>query len=644
MLKKRKQNKLGVNKVLTLLLIPIIIISFTSVRVSGAQKLESQEVRSFMDGVFASQLQSYHVPGAVISVVKNEEIVFTSGYGYADVENRVPVSAEKTLFRTGSVSKLFVWTAVMQLVEQEKIDLNADINTYLTKFKIPKNFEEPVTMLNLMNHNAGFEERAIGESVGSAEDIKPLEEYLINHMPARVRAPGLLTAYSNYGASLAGYIVSQVSGMSYEEYIEKNILNPLNMNHSTFEQPLPSNLQSNMAVGYSFEGGKYKAHNFEWKQSSPAGAMSATGTDMANFMIAMLNKGSFQDKRILQENTATKMQKQSFTNDTRVNGIAHGFMVSNINGQRTISHGGDIFQFHSSLVLLPEQKVGIFVAYNGADGMAAVNNTITSFMDHYYPNIKTSPEVSSNLKDDVSQYVGTYIPARHEYTTLGEIVGLMQSITVKKMEPNKIKVTLGFPSQITANYIEIEHGVFKSQDVNPLIYGDIVFKTDSNGNMKYQFQKNNPTTAYIKLPWYAEPGVTVTILGVSLLMFLIILISALISYWGKLHINADESVMERRAIITSKIISALSIIFLFGFSFIFSRQETVFGLPGWSNIIFLLPYIIALLAVCMVIFTVLAWKKQYWSITGRIYYTIITLTSMSFVWWMIYWNLWVFKV
>lgn len=378
-----KNDKIVVFRILVVLLVFITFTLSTCRVVFSENNIEPNESKALMDRIIPLHQKDYHLPGAVVILVKDGEIVLSEGYGYADIEKERLVSVDETLFRVGSVSKLFVWTSVMQLVEQGKIDLNEDINVYLTKFKIPDKLGKPITMLNLMNHNAGFEERAIGESVGSPDDIKPLDQYLIEHMPERVRPPGVFAAYSNYGASLAGYVVSQVSGMAYEEYIQQNIFDLLDMKHSTFMQPLPANLQQNMAVGYSYKNGDYIPHDFEWKQSSPAGAMSATGGDMAKFMISMLNKGSFQGERILEESTAIKMQERSFTNDSRVNGIAHGFMESSMNGQHMILHGGDIFQFHTSLVLLPEENVGLYIAFNGAGGMEAVNNVITEFMDHY---------------------------------------------------------------------------------------------------------------------------------------------------------------------------------------------------------------------------------------------------------------------
>ena len=432
--------------------------------------------------------------------------------------------------------------------------------------------------------------------------------------------------------------------MPFEQYIEKYILEPLDMNHSTFLQPLPANLQSDMAIGYSYDGKRYMAHDFEWKQSAPAGAMSATAADMAKFMIAMLNKGSYKDKRILQESTVEEMQKESFTNDSRVNGIAHGFMEADFNGQRCLFHNGDIFQFHTSHVLLPQQNVGIYVAFNGAQGMWAVNDMIVAFMDYYYPTNKDMLSPPGNLSQDVSKYEGTYMPLRHEYTTMGKLVGLTQSITVKQTGSNRIKVSLGFPAQLSAYYVQTDTDRFRSEDFPPLIYGDIVFGTDSKGNALYQFQENNPTTAYIKLPWYGEPWFTVSILVSSMILFIIILISMPVRIWRNLRIKRKSIPMERRAVFTSCLLGILSLAFTIGFGLIFSRQDTVFGLPSWSMMIFILPYFIALLAVSMVTFTILAWKRMYWNILGRIGYTASTVISLSFVWWIYFWNLWVFKV
>src|SRR5579884_410187 len=268
--------------------IPALAASATPYRAPADSVIDPNDLETFLDGIMAAQMQDDHIPGATIPVVQNGHFLLASGYGEADVQQGKPVSPATTLFRIGSVSKLFTWTAVMQLAEEGKVDLHADVNTYLKTFKIPATFSQPITLANLLTHTAGFEDRTTGIFVPSAQALQPLGSWLATHMPARVYPPGVVTAYSNYGAALAGYIVEQVSGMPFDQYIEQHLFKPLHMNQSTFRQQLPPNLVSNMSQGYTFVNGVYRADPFEDVQVWPAGAMSTTADDMANFMIAQL--------------------------------------------------------------------------------------------------------------------------------------------------------------------------------------------------------------------------------------------------------------------------------------------------------------------------------------------------------------------
>ncbi len=601
--------------------------------------LDSADLEAFFDGVIAAQFDAYHLPGATISVVQNGSLIFARGYGYANIEQRTPVVADKTLFRPGSVSKLFVWTAVMQLVEQGKLDLNADINTYLTDFKIPSTYPQPITLANLMTHTPGFEDQGLGTFVRSAQDLKPLGEYLATHMPARVRPPGELTAYSNYGASLAGYIVSQVSGMPFDRYVEEHIFKPLGMNNSTFSQPLPPDLAPDMAVGYTYVNGAHQPHDFEWVQSEPAGAMTTTATDLANFMIAHLQNGRFGNTSILQEATAQEMHQQSFTNGPHVNGFAHGFMVATINNQHIIWHAGDTLYFHSALVLLPEHNVGFFVSYNGATGSLAALNTVRAFMDHYFPAPQPVPSTPAGLADNVTRYTGAYLPARSGYTTPEKALGIFQSITVAPADTQHLVVSLGTPAQLVLRYVEVEPSVFRSSDVPPSVFGDLVFRADDQGRIRYLLWQNNPTTAYIKSPWYAEPGLNLILLGICVLLFLSVIIWAPVSFWMRRHFREHNPYPVRLASWCAGILSVLSLAFLIGFIALFTNPETALGLPPWAQYLFLLPWIIAVLMISMVVFTILAWMRRYFSIPGRIHYTLVMLAALAFIWWLAYWNL-----
>ncbi len=214
--------------------------------------LTAVDVEAWMDGLMPTALDTAQVPGAVVVVVKDGQVLFEKGYGYADYARQVPVDPRKTLFRPGSVSKLFTWTAVMQLVEQGRIDLDADVNRYLD-FSIPRYHGAPVTMRDLMTHRAGFSETA-RDLLTYGKAPPPLDVVLKRYVPPRIFAPAGGPGYSNYGASLAGYIVQRVSGQPFDDYVDQHIFAPLGMTRSTFAQPLPAALAARHVEGIRHVG------------------------------------------------------------------------------------------------------------------------------------------------------------------------------------------------------------------------------------------------------------------------------------------------------------------------------------------------------------------------------------------------------
>ena len=316
----------------------------TSAASATGATLTATDVNAWLDGYLPYALKTGDIAGAVVAVVKDGEVLTARGYGYADVAARKPVDPKLTLFRPGSVSKLFTWTAVMQQVEQGKIDLDADVNKYLD-FRIPPREGQPITMRNLMQHTAGFEEQAKG--IISEDPKAPGFETLLKAWtPVRVFAPGTTPAYSNYGASLAGYIVQRVSGEPFDSYLEKHIFEPLEMKHSSFRQPLPPELAPLMSKGYRVASGEPGA--FEIVGPAPAGALSSPGEDMANFMIVHLQGGEFRGKRILSAATAEMTHNTPLTMLPPLNRMELGFFETNINGHEVIGHLGDTEYFHTS--------------------------------------------------------------------------------------------------------------------------------------------------------------------------------------------------------------------------------------------------------------------------------------------------------
>ncbi|MHA2074673.1 MAG: serine hydrolase domain-containing protein, partial [Candidatus Hodarchaeales archaeon] len=261
------------------------------------------------------------IAGGAISIVKDGEIFLAEGFGYANRDDNVLVDVNETLFRVGSISKTFIAVAVLQLVEDGLLDLNEDINAYLTTFSIPDAFNEPVTLLHLLTHTAGFESTSYLGSSTDPSEIPSLEDVLSDSIPNRIRPPGEVSSFSNYGITLAGYIVEQISGVSFDRYIETNVLLPLEMNHSTFSQPLPSDLLSNLSESYS---SALSPANFEYVTMYPGDSLSSSPVDMAKLMIALLDNGSSNGNGILSYDSLVSMRSDHFKWHPSVSGVCLG--------------------------------------------------------------------------------------------------------------------------------------------------------------------------------------------------------------------------------------------------------------------------------------------------------------------------------
>jgi CubicO group peptidase (beta-lactamase class C family) len=358
----------------------------------SAVPLTKADLDVWLDGYMPYALRTADIPGVVITVVKDGQILTARGFGYADREKHTLVDPDRTLFRPGSVSKLITWTAVMQQVEQGKLDLDKDINTYLD-FKIPDYDGKPITLRQVMTHTAGFEEAIKNLIFSDPAHMQSLGDYLKRWTPKRVFAPGTTPAYSNWATALAAYMVERVSGETFDDYCDKHIFAPLGMNNSTMRQPLPKALEGQMASGYKpgADAGK-----FEIVGPAPAGSLSSTGIDMAKFMIANLDHG----KGLLSPATAEMMHNSPLDKVDPasllppLNRMELGYFETNINGREVIGHLGDTEFFHTSLHLLMKEGVGVYFSFNsgGKDGIVQTLrwSLFQDFADRYFP--ATTPD------------------------------------------------------------------------------------------------------------------------------------------------------------------------------------------------------------------------------------------------------------
>jgi CubicO group peptidase (beta-lactamase class C family) len=619
-----------------LLLAAMVLSGVTPVSAAGVGPGDPAEVEAFMDGLMAAEMSENHVPGAVVVVVRDGKVLFSKGYGYADLAARTPVDPEKTLFRPGSVSKLFVWTSVMQLVEQGKLALDADVNDYLD-FKIPATYPEPITLKTLMSHTPGFEDKGEDLFVLEPEKIISLEAYLKKNLPARVFPPGEVGAYSNYGTALAGYIVERVSGMPFYEYVEKNIFSPLEMTHATFRQPLPADLAADMSSGYNYSNGGYVRGGFEYVVAYPAGSLSASGLDMAKFMIAHLQNGSYGKAQILEEETARQMHSQLYTPDPRITGMAYGFFEDVVNGQRIISHGGDTILFHTGLFLIPEQNVGLFVSTNAVGGAKVGDAVARAFADHYFPVEKAADSVpAADFASRASKYAGEYYSARNNFTGFEKIFRLFTPISITVDEDkNVILSQMGEATQ----YVEVEPGLLVSRE-HP---DEMAVMKEENGQITI-----HPSAPFvvIKTPWYGSMSLHLLILLGGALLFLITLLRWLFSFFAGLFKREPRPPLSRLARLTGGLFALLYLVFLLVFMAVLMNIDPAYGVP---NIIFetpagidtfmKLPILLGVLAILMAPFAIIAWIKRFWTFGARFSYTFLTLLAFAIVWSMMYWNL-----
>jgi CubicO group peptidase (beta-lactamase class C family) len=608
------------------------------------------ELETFLDKELGREMEKHHIAGAAVSVVKDGELLFAKGYGSADLEKGIPVDPEQTVFRIGSVTKLFTYTAAMQLAEQGRLDLDEDINNYLD-FRIPDTYPQPITLKHLLTHTAGFEDLYYERLASDPNDLLPPREWLITHMPARVSPPGDIAAYSSYGTALAGYIVARVSGQPYDQYIQEHIFDPLGMAHTTAQSPMPPDLRAHASVGYTYEDGDFQVFPDYMGQPAlaPAGVIQASVTDMARFMIAHLQDGRYSggniaEARILNKSTMEQMHSTLYTPDPRILGNAYGFFEFNDNGQRTIGHSGGSDPIFTLLLLLPDQNLGVFVAYNSQGGEDLTLQHLgfqRAFFDHYYP----APSVKriqppADFAERAGRFEGTYritggTPGT-SYTTLEKVGVLFGMSTVEISDSGDGTLLLATPWR-DWRFVEEEPHYFRQAD-GPF---HILFSENDQGHITRMFTDYTPMFAFEKLKWYETPGFNMALLLGCVLLFLSMIPLVSIRFIRNRRSGGDRNPAPRGARVAYRIIVGICVLnLLFVISTVlWGDPVPLFGVSIIYKIVLGVGVLAAVLTAGALLYSVVAWKRSYWGIATRVHYTLVTVAAVAFVWFLTYWNL-----
>jgi CubicO group peptidase (beta-lactamase class C family) len=607
------------------------------------QGLTVPDLSAFLDGLMSQQIEKADIAGAVIAVVKDGKVLFEKGYGYSDAEKKTPVSPQDTLFRPGSISKLFTWTAVMQQVELGKLDLDRDVNEYLD-FKIPQTFGKPTTLRDIMTHRSGLEETIKDLFVGSEKDLMPMAKYLPSHLPAQIFPPGTIPAYSNYATTLAAHMVQRVSGQPFEDYLEDHFFKPLNMTRATFRQPLPETLKPFMSNGYDL--GSAKPKPFEWVEVAPAGALSASAESMAHWMIMHLQNGRYGDVQILKPETAIQMHARQAGWPAGMNAMALGFYEQNMNSHRVIAHGGDTELFHSDLFLLLDANVGLFVSYNSAgrpDHGDARGDLFIKFMDRYFPGPRENDPPLSTAAQDAGSVAGPYKISRRFETNLLAVSTMLGEFKI------------GFDSKDNTAYLD---GFFKKENGQPRHFrevGPMLFRA-IDGPEKFAVVKdsNGKRVVYIDYPFmvlqevdggldkqmlnYVVIGFSVAVIVLTILLWPVAAI--LRKHYGKPLTLEPGARSWRRWV---KVACFIDIAYLIGLMLVLNALERPGGLGARGDMELHLWQGIGVLggigALITIVAAIRSWgNEQQWA-WYKIWNTLLAVGCAGFFWFLVHWHL-----
>lgn len=623
------------------LFIPLLI-SLTFFSISNtiyAQNIDTDnsDLKAWIDTQFAEGLEAFNIPGATFILMQGDSILHSNGYGIANIETKTPVNHETSIFGIASISKTFVATAIMQLVEDGKVQLDHDINTYLKTFQIEYKYGEPITIKHLLTHTAGFDERNIGISVRSEKDVIPLAQFLKTSMPPQIRPPGEALTYSNYVYNLLGLIVEEVSGLSFDEYVQEMILKPLEMNNSGFKRQ--DNLRENYVASYLQKDSQLIPYKPDFGLGYPCGGFSSTASDMGHYISMYLNFGNFNGTQILDSTTVVQMQKTAFKHYEKAeNGWLLGFYDYNWKGLHVVTHAGGIQGFASELILIPDKNIGLFLCVNASsithtESRRFISGFLNKLLPKLLPDVLNKEQIFKSIpkmgvvEEPLTTFSGTYRYTRYARSTIDKLavlIGFAPELEIVSKGDTLEAV------EFNAKLIPISNLTFYSTTYHTYM----AFGRNKKGEIAYFFPDG--TQSYQKLKWYEPVKFQLYWIGSIVLILLIAIITSGIR---RIFRGGKKSHLIKKVNFT---IAFLILVFLSLIAFVLIKtnpQEFFYGLPLLIKILLVFPFIIILLEFFGIGLLIKSWRSRELGTFDLIYQTVIIVAGMAFIPWLMYWNL-----
>jgi CubicO group peptidase (beta-lactamase class C family) len=597
--------------------------------------LDPQSTEVFWDDFFEREMDNLGVHGAVMVMVAGDETVFAKGYGYADAANHIPIDPESTILRAGSIAKTVTATAIMQLTEAGQLDLDADVNEYLTSFKIPDTFPEPVTARHLINMTGGFDTRAVGIRASSRAEVRPLGDYLAERMPPRVLPPGRYRRYNDHEVALAGYLVETTSGMPYENYVRQHIFEPLEMNDSSIL--LPDKELPRAALGYPVGAGPDGAFplSYYYLNDAPGAGFNTTAIDMAHYLMAHLGGGLYlrsdgKQSRIFGEATAEQFHQTAFCYHAGMPGQANSFDERFYNGRRYLRKQGGAPGMQNDLMLLLDEDLGFYLFYN-SEGTALRNDWEDLIAKTYLSGVLSQPDNlrASSYSGEVNaaNYAGNYMQVSDQtsQTTIVQVQALVDPdlwLRVEKGGPDSLIIA-------GQNYFEVEPTLFQ----NPRSGAYKAFELGTDGEARFLFQDR---FAYQRVPWLQTPPVQLGFLGFGVLVFLLAFLTGL---FGLLRRKQSGRLL-------AGMIAGLNLVFLASLTWILLPVATGGDIWQFSfypsfelRLVLAIPLLTSMLAVGLLFDTIHAWKSGKYRPLTRLFNSLTLAGVAAFTYFLHTWNL-----
>lgn len=508
------------------------------------------EFDTFLDNFVSENMSDSGTPGMAVWLYQKGHLDTGRAYGFANVAQQKAVSAEDTVFRIASVSKVFIPMAALQQVEQGKLDLDTDINQYLRLFQVPAFNGKPITMRQLLVHTSGIESRFWGDSTLTAGQTESLGEHLARRLPARVREPGVVGAYSNYGSALAAYIVEVTSGELFSDYVKQHILLPTGMNTSGYI--LDQRLAENLAVGYEEYNDTLEAMPYTWVHRYPPTSMLTTAKDMALLIQMLLSGGQGVNGRVLSSDSVDRLFRQHFTHDPHLPGMALTFMEMYRYGKKVVWHDGSTVGFQAELVIIPQEHAGYFIATN-FKGNSFSGQLRSGILERFY-NAQPEPVIQPVIAvENIDRFAGNYVFNRGNHTTFESFLALTkagQDISIDEA---------GFLTLWEKRYHPIGELRFQREDGKRIL----AFGENGQGEIDYLFiDWGGAPRALQKRTGIQLRGIQAAILLASLLVAVVLSVILIIRYIKK---SVPEKTGEKLALINSLLPLLFMALFIAGF-------------------------------------------------------------------------------